>query len=273
MSKIRLGWLFIFIFMVCSGTAQAEKKPDLNAAQVIERAEGIKIEKERAKYLHIQAKNFLNRQKYDDAVEVSRFILSTVDEDSTDAKSILKQVGTILDNEAEVERQDFEKEQKQKRNKFVAGLKDMPPAERREALKVYRAEEKERDSDFLKQKWQKKHKACLLKADLVFNGHIMKIELGGAGVSDAVVRQAATQNAVTFKIDKIVQGAFGRDEFRIWVKSPAVSFLFNKGIPYEYEDGDERIDRQLYFKKDADGLLEMICPELCGMSADSSNGN
>ena len=73
----------------CAQEAQ-QPKPE-NSQQAIQNSKGINSVEEQVKYLMREANTFVNSEKFDEAVALAQYILSELDQNSQEAKSILKQ--------------------------------------------------------------------------------------------------------------------------------------------------------------------------------------
>ena len=68
----------------------AQQKPAASSQEAIQQSKEMKTVDEQVKYLVSQANSFINSQKFDEAVQTARYILSNLDQNSVEAKSILE---------------------------------------------------------------------------------------------------------------------------------------------------------------------------------------
>ena len=95
--------LLVLVMVACVGivlvfSGCAKKAATSNDA--ISQANTLKTVDEKVKYLVSQANDLMNSKQYQQAVNVAQYILSNLDKNSADAKSILQKAADMLKAEA-----------------------------------------------------------------------------------------------------------------------------------------------------------------------------
>ena len=104
--------LLIIVILLCVSIAVigcgAKKEVSSNAA--IEKSQALATVQQKVDYLAGQAKAFVNSKQYDQAVSVAQYILSNVDRNSLEAKSILEKAKTELAAQAKAKMEEMKKQ-------------------------------------------------------------------------------------------------------------------------------------------------------------------
>ncbi|HOX09671.1 MAG TPA: hypothetical protein PLV09_01120 [Candidatus Omnitrophota bacterium] len=99
----RFAVLFIAVTvgaaLFVSGCGQ-KAAPTASSNDAIQKSQALQTVSEKAKYLVGQANAFMNSKNYDQAISVAKYILSNVDSNSAEAKSILQKATELLKAEA-----------------------------------------------------------------------------------------------------------------------------------------------------------------------------
>ena len=97
-----LSVLLVAVFVVgVVGCGQAQKPQSANSAQAIQQTQSMPDVQAKVNFLVKEANAFLSSQKFDDAVNTAKYILSNLDKNSTEAKSILEKAQAELKKLAE----------------------------------------------------------------------------------------------------------------------------------------------------------------------------
>ena len=88
MKKMYLG-LCLFVLVAFIGCAQ-QKPQAASSSEAITQAKTLPSADEQVKYLVNQANAFVNSKNFDDAINTAKYILSELDQNSQEAKSILE---------------------------------------------------------------------------------------------------------------------------------------------------------------------------------------
>lgn len=94
-------FLVVAVVVVMTGCGQAQKPQAANSAQAIQQTQSMPDVQAKVQYLVKEANAFLSSQKFDDAVNTAKYILSNLDKNSADAKSILEKAQAELKKLAE----------------------------------------------------------------------------------------------------------------------------------------------------------------------------
>ncbi len=93
-SKILLSvFCAVFVFGLV-GCAQQPKSA--SSQDAIQQAKNLKTVEEQVKYLVNEANAFVSSEKFDEAIRISKYVLSALDKDSLDAKNVLEKAQVKL---------------------------------------------------------------------------------------------------------------------------------------------------------------------------------
>lgn len=96
--------LFLLVVCVAAGMSLAgcaQKPESSNASEAINTASSMATAQEQAKYLVKEANAFINSQQFDEAVKAAKYVLSKLDPESAEAKSILEKAKAEIKKLAE----------------------------------------------------------------------------------------------------------------------------------------------------------------------------
>jgi hypothetical protein len=91
--------LMIGAALLVSGCGQ-KAASTASSGDAIKNSQALQTVSEKVKYLVGQANTFMNSKNYQQAVNVAQYILTNLDKDSADAKSILQKATELLKAEA-----------------------------------------------------------------------------------------------------------------------------------------------------------------------------
>lgn len=98
--------LTVGIFSV-TGCSQQPKAADSKAA--IEQAKVMETVEEKTKYLVSEANAFVNNKNFDEAVKTAKYVLSNLDAESQEAKSIIEKATAEIKKMAEQKAEELKK--------------------------------------------------------------------------------------------------------------------------------------------------------------------
>jgi len=101
--------VFVFGFIGC-----APKPTTANSKEAIAQAKGLETVEDQAQYLIGEAKAFISSKKFQESVNIAQYVLSNLDKNSTDAKSLLEKAKAGLKVEVEKRVEEAKKEFKGK---------------------------------------------------------------------------------------------------------------------------------------------------------------
>ena len=91
-----MGLTLSFIAFGCS-----QQQSAANSSQAIEKSQTLSSVQEKANYLVQQANSFINSKNFEDAISTAKYILANLDQNSSEAKSILQRAQEELKKLAE----------------------------------------------------------------------------------------------------------------------------------------------------------------------------
>ena len=77
--------VFVFGLIGC-----AQQPKSANSSEAIQQAKNLKTAEEQVKYLVSEANAYINSEKFDESIKIAKYILSELDKNSVEAKSILE---------------------------------------------------------------------------------------------------------------------------------------------------------------------------------------
>ena len=106
--KILAASVMLCVVMVAMAGC-AQKPQSEGSSEAIQQAMQLKTVEEQANYLVKEANAFLNSQKFDDAVNTAKYVLSSLDANSDKAKTILEKAQVELKKVAEAKVAELQK--------------------------------------------------------------------------------------------------------------------------------------------------------------------
>jgi len=101
--------LFVCLLGVGMIAGCAQKPQAENSKGAIQQAQGLETVDAKVKYLVGEANAFLSSEKFDDAINIAKYILAELDKDSTEAKTILERAEAELKAFAEKKAEEAKK--------------------------------------------------------------------------------------------------------------------------------------------------------------------
>jgi len=94
--NIIVGSLGVLLVVGVVGCSQPQKPQAANSSEAIQQSQAMATTQEKVQYLVKEANAFINSQNFDQAVQTAKYILSNLDQNSADAKSILERAQVEL---------------------------------------------------------------------------------------------------------------------------------------------------------------------------------
>lgn len=109
MKKSLIVGVFLSCFLALSFIG-CGPKPEASGGEAIQKSQTMATVEQKVNYLAGQAKAFVNSKQYDQAVQVAQHILSNLDSNSAQARSILEQAKSELANQAKAKLDEVKKQ-------------------------------------------------------------------------------------------------------------------------------------------------------------------
>ena len=114
MKKSRIRLIVACIFLSFGLLSCAQQPKAANSKEAIQQSENLKTVEEKVKYLVKEANSFINSEKFDESIEIAKYILSKLDQESVEAKNILEKAQAELKAFAEKKAEEAKAELKKK---------------------------------------------------------------------------------------------------------------------------------------------------------------
>jgi len=103
---------FAAVALLCISLALAGcgAKREASSSAAIEKSQTMATVQQKVDYLSAQAKAFVNSKEYDQAVRVAQYILSNLDSNSQEARSLLDKAKEALATQAKAKLEDVKKQ-------------------------------------------------------------------------------------------------------------------------------------------------------------------
>lgn len=98
----------IFLLTVVIGCGQPQAK-STNSSEAITQAQTLQTNEEKIKYLISEANAFVNSQKFDEAINTAKYVLTSLDANSQEAKTVIEKATEELKKMAEAKAEELKK--------------------------------------------------------------------------------------------------------------------------------------------------------------------
>ena len=92
---VAVSFVFAVGIMGCS-----QKPQSANSSEAIEQAKTLQSVEEQAKFLGKEANAFINSEQFDEAIKTAKYVLSKLDKESQEAKSLIERAKQELETMA-----------------------------------------------------------------------------------------------------------------------------------------------------------------------------
>jgi len=96
MKKNKILLLVLCVVFVAGIMGCSQQPKTANSKEAIAQAKSLATAQEKAKYLLNEANAFINSEKFEDSIRITKYVLSKVDKNSVDAKTLLEKAQVEL---------------------------------------------------------------------------------------------------------------------------------------------------------------------------------